>query len=67
MIRLVLFAAFVAIVTFTVAAILRSEREMAQTGQGSENRMISPRFSRITYILLLILLFGVTSGLLGAA
>lgn len=67
MIRILLFLSFVLIIAVALSKMARAERESAEFGQGNERHMISPKFSRITYILLLILLFGVTSGILGAA
>ena len=67
MIRILLFLSFVLIIAVALSTMARAERESAEFGQGNERHMISPKFGRITYILLLILLFGVTSGILGAA
>ena len=67
MIRIFLFIAFVLVIAVALTTMARAEQESADFGQGSERRMLSPKLSRITYVLLLILLFGVTSGFLGAA
>ena len=67
MVRLILFAAFIAIVAIAFSAMLGTMRALSGTPDGKDNGMLPGKLSRITYILLLILLFGVASGLLGAA
>ena len=67
MLRLILIAAFIAVVAIVITAILGTMRTLAETPAGKDEGMLPGKLSRITYILLLILLFGVASGLLGAA
>jgi hypothetical protein len=65
MARLILIAAFIAAVAIAFAALIGTMRAVKEIPAGKENGMLPGNLSRITYVLLLILLFGVTSGLLG--
>lgn len=67
MTRLILFAAFISIVAFAVVVLLGAMRDVVPTGDRKDTAMIPAKFRRITYVLLVVLLFGVTSGWLGAA
>lgn len=67
MIRLILIAAFIAVLAIAVTAALGTVRVLADVDHERDDGMLPGRLNRITYVLLLILLFGVASGLLGAA
>ena len=66
MMRLILFAAFISIVAFAIVVLLGTMRDIAPTVAEKDNAMIPAKMRRITYVLLVVLLFGVTSGWLGA-
>jgi len=65
MVRLILVLAFVAVLAIAIAAVLGTMVAVAQTSAGKDTRTMPAKFRRITYVLLVVLLFGVTSGLLG--
>jgi len=67
MMRLVLFAAFIAILALAIVVLLGTMRDVAPSQGRKDTAMIPARMRRITYVLLVLLLFGVTTGLLGAA
>lgn len=67
MIRLILIAAFIAVAAIAITAIIGTMRTIATEPLGKDEGMLPAKLSRITYLLLLILLFGVASGLLGGA
>jgi len=65
MVRFILVLAFVAVLAIAIAAVLGTMVAVAQTSAGKDTRTMPAEFRRITYVLLVVLLFGVTSGLLG--
>lgn len=65
MVRLILILAFVAVVAIALVALLGTLMAVAQTSAGKDTDTMPAKFRRITYVLLVVLLFGVTSGLLG--
>ncbi|MFO8125361.1 hypothetical protein [Yoonia sp.] len=67
MVRLILLVAFVAIVAIAITAVVGTIAAIAQTSAGKDTDDMPARFKRITYVLLVVLLFGVTTGWLGAA
>ncbi len=67
MIRLILLVAFLAVAAIAVTALLRTIQDVTNVGVGKDNDIMPAKFRRITYVLLVVLLFGVTSGWLGAA
>ncbi len=67
MMRLILLGAFVAVVVIAIASLLGTLFAVGRTATGKDEEFMPARFRRITYVLLVVLLFGVTSGLLGAA
>ncbi len=67
MMRLILLVAFVAVVAIAVTTMLGTMQAVAQAANGKDNTSMPVKFRRITYILLVLLMLGVTSGLLGAA
>ena len=50
-----------------ITAMIGTMRVYVNAPEGKDNSMLPGKLGRITYILLLILLFGVASGLLGGA
>lgn len=67
MIRLIYLIAIVAVVAIAIAALLRTVLAVGQVVTGKDEDTMPARVRRITYVLLIVLLFGVTSGVLGAA
>ena len=67
MFRLILIAAFICVMAVTVTAVLNAYRAFETLPTGKDDTMPPTRLSRITYALLLVLLFGLTTGLLGGA
>jgi len=67
MIRLVLIAAFIAILAIVLNAMIGSMRVFANAPDAKDEGMFPGKISRVTYVLLVLLLFGVASGILGAA
>ncbi len=65
MVRLILLAAFVGVVAFAITMLLATFRVIAHTEDGKDDSFMPAKFQRITYVLLVVLLFGVTSGWLG--
>jgi len=65
MVRLILIVAFVAAVAIAIAAVLGTVLAVAQTSAGKGPDDMPVKFRRITYALLVVLLFGVTTGWLG--
>lgn len=65
MVRLIFVIAFVAVVAIALIAVLGTLTAVAQTAAGKETDDMPAKFRRITYVLLVVLLFGVTSGWLG--
>ena len=66
MLRLVLMIAFVLVVAIAFIAVVRTLSEITQPQTGKETDDMPAKFRRVTYVLLVVLLFGVTSGWLGA-
>lgn len=67
MVRLFLVLAFVVVVAIAIVAVVGTITTVAQTSAGKDTDDMPAKFRRITYVLLVILLFGVTTGWLGAA
>jgi hypothetical protein len=67
MMRLILLVAFVAVVAIAVITMLGTLQAVAQAANGKDDTPMPERFRRVTYLLLILLMLGVTSGLLGAA
>ncbi len=67
MMRLILLIAVVAMAVIAVNALLGTMQAVTQVATGKEGEEMPAKFKRITYILLVVLLFGVTAGWLGAA
>ncbi len=67
MVRLIFIVAFVAVVAIAITALLGTMMAVAQTTAGKDSDDMPAKFRRITYVLLVVLLFGVTTGWLGAA
>jgi len=65
MVRLILVLAFVTVVAVAIIALLGTLMSVAPTNAGKDTEDMPAKFRRITYILLVVLLFGVTTGLLG--
>lgn len=65
MMRLILFAAFIAVIALAISVALGTMRHVAPEVAGKDNGMIPAKMRRVTYVLLVVLLFGVTSGWLG--
>lgn len=66
MIRLILFAFLLACIAVGVAAILIAVRSFGATSNPSERDTMPKTFQRAAYVMLIVLLFGVTSGWLGS-
>jgi hypothetical protein len=67
MLRLILLVAAVAVAAIALTVLLRTIQEVTNVGVGKDDDFMPAKFRRITYVLLVVLLFGVTSGWLGAA
>jgi cell division protein FtsX len=67
MMRLILLVAFVAVAAIAITGLIRTIQDVTAGGVGKDDDMMPAKFRRITYVLLVVLLFGVTSGWLGAA
>lgn len=65
MVRLILVVAFVVVVAIAIIAVLGTMMAVTQTAAGKETDNMPAKFRRITYALLVVLLFGVTTGWLG--
>ncbi len=65
MVRLILLVAFIGVVAFAVTAALGTIQAIARIDTGKDNDMMPAKFQRITYVLLVLLMFGVTTGWLG--
>lgn len=65
MVRLILLAAFVGVIALAVIWMLGTLRTLAPQLGGKENAMLPAKFQRVTYVLLVVLMFGVASGWLG--
>jgi len=67
MVRLILLVAFVAVAAIAITGLIRTIQDVTAGGVGKDDNMMPAKFRRITYVLLVVLLFGVTSGWLRAA
>ena len=67
MIRLILFAALVAIIAFAIRVLAQLIRAVTLEGEEKDQEMIPAKLQRVTYLLLILLMLGVTTGWLGAA
>ena len=67
MIRLILLVAFLAIAAIAITTLLRTIQDVTSVGVGKDDNRMPAKFRRITYVLLVVLLFGVTTGWMGAA
>ncbi len=65
MLRLILIVAFLAVVVIAITAVLGTIMAVAKPSAGKEPDDMPVKFRRITYALLVVLLFGVTTGWLG--
>ncbi|WP_394178196.1 hypothetical protein [Yoonia maritima] len=67
MARLFLAIALLAILAVAGLALLGTVQAVALWAQGKEEDQMPQTFKRISYIVLVILMFGITSGMLGAS
>lgn len=67
MLRLILLVAFVAIAAIAITALLGTMHTVARVTAGKDEDNMPQTFKRIAYVALVVLLFGVASGWLGAA
>ena len=65
MVRLIILVAFVAVVAVAIIAVIGTITALAPASNGKDTEDMPAKFRRITYVLLVVLLFGVTSGWLG--
>ncbi|PJI85014.1 hypothetical protein BC777_3010 [Yoonia maricola] len=65
MVRLILVVAFVAVVAVVTIVALGTIMAISATTAGKDSDDMPAKFRRITYVLLVVLLFGVTTGWLG--
>jgi len=65
MIRLILFAFLLACLAVGVAAIMIAVRAVGRPATAPERDTMPETFQRAAYVMLIVLLFGVTSGWLG--
>ena len=65
MVRLILILAFVAVVAIAITAVLGTIMAVGKATAGREPDAMPVKFRRITYALLVVLLFGVATGWLG--
>lgn len=65
MIRLVLIAVFICVVVISVTWLSGMLRMLAQPTGRKDDSLMPAKFQQVTYVLLVILLFGVSSGWLG--
>jgi hypothetical protein len=65
MLRLIFLVAFVAVVAIAITALIGTMTAVARTSATKEPDNMPAKFRRITYALLVVLLFGVTTGWLG--
>ncbi len=66
MVRLILLVAFVTVVAIAIITLLRAMRTVGHVATGKDEDNMPATFKRIAYVVLVVLLFGVTSGWLGA-
>ncbi|WP_106744871.1 hypothetical protein [Yoonia maritima] len=67
MARLFLAIALLAILAIAGLALLGTVQAVALWAKGKEEDQMPQTFKRISYIVLVILMFGITSGMLGAS
>jgi len=67
MMRLIFLLAFVVVMAITLIWAMGTVQAVAQSATGKGETTMPVKFRRITYILLVLLMLGVASGLLGAA
>lgn len=65
MVRLILFIAFIGVVAFAITAAMGTIQALARADTGKDDEIMPAKFQRITYVLLVLLMFGVTTGWLG--
>ena len=65
MVRLILLVAFIGVAAFAILALLGTAQALGRTATGKDDTMMPAKFQHVTYVLLVILLFGVTSGWVG--
>lgn len=65
MVRLILLVAFIGVVAFAITTTVGTIQTIARAGTGKDDDIMPAKFQRITYVLLVLLMFGVTSGWLG--
>jgi len=65
MIRLILFAFLIACIAVGVGAIMIVVRSLGNPARSPERDTMPETFQRAAYVMLIVLLFGVTSGWLG--
>lgn len=66
MARLIMLIAFVAVVLVAITALLGTMQAVAALAKEKEEDQMPDTFKRVAYITLIVLMFGVTSGWLGA-
>ncbi len=67
MVRLILVVAFVAVIAVAVLSLFATIQAVARVATGKDEDTMPETFKRIAYGVLVILMLGVASGLLGAA
>lgn len=67
MVRLILLAAFVAVVAIAIVALLGTMQAIGQVATAKDENTMPATFKRISYVVLIVLLLGVTSGWIGGA
>ena len=67
MLRLILLLSFVAVLALGFLAVLGAVRVMAGGAADKDQELMPAPFRRISYIVLVVLMVGVTSGWLGSA
>lgn len=65
MVRLILLIAFIGMVAFAITAALTTMQAIARADIGKDDAPMPAKFQRVTYVLLIVLMFGVASGWLG--
>lgn len=65
MVRLIFVIAFIGVVILAISAAAGTLKAITQIGTEKDDAMRPAKFQRITFILLLLLMFGVTTGWLG--
>lgn len=67
MARLILVVAFVAVIAIAITAALGAVVTVAHSSAEKDTQTMPARFQKITYTLLVVLMFGVASGWLGGS